>query len=117
MSLLRRLLSFSAVMLLGVAPVASAEAPNASYEDASHASTLGPLCHESLCDTNQDCRNACPGALTATCVQSSCQFTYSTGGGGGPGGPLCSEQFCSDDAECDCNGRRGFCGTDWTCHY
>ena len=113
MSPFRRLLSFSAVMLLSVAPVASAEAPNASYEEAS---TLGPLCHESLCDSNQDCSNACPGALTATCVQNSCQFTYSTGGGGG-GGPFCSEQVCSADSECDCNGRAGFCGTDWICHF
>ncbi|RKH05833.1 hypothetical protein [Corallococcus carmarthensis] len=111
----RRLLSFSTVMLFAVVPMASAEAPNASYEEASE-SRPGPICHESLCDTNQDCRNACPSALTAACVQNTCQFTY-TSGGGGPGGPYCAEQFCSEDQECNCNGRPGYCGADSVCHF
>ncbi|AFE04344.1 hypothetical protein COCOR_01869 [Corallococcus coralloides DSM 2259] len=112
MSFFRQL--FAATLL--AASVASAEAPNASYEASSSEAMLGPLCHESLCETDQDCRNACSSARTATCVQNTCEFTY-TGGGGGGGGPFCHEQFCTENWDCSCNGVAGYCGSDWTCHF
>ncbi|NPC68252.1 hypothetical protein [Corallococcus exiguus] len=113
MSFFRQL--FAATLL--AASVASAEAPNASYEESSSSQAmLGPICHESICDTDQDCRNSCPSARTATCVQNTCEFTY-TGGGGGPGGPFCTEQICTENWECSCNGVAGYCGSDWTCHF
>ncbi|QRK11294.1 hypothetical protein JQX13_15170 [Archangium violaceum] len=128
---LRHLLSWSAALLVSFAPVVHAEpstglasAPAAICEgssrgDASLAeqeSTTAALCHEALCETEQDCWNACPSARTVACVQFSCQYTYGSGGGGG-GGPFCAEQFCSEDWECECNGRPGYCGADSICHF
>ncbi len=128
MPTLRLTLSCSAALFLTFATAAMAEstgaAPQAVCEGSAQvASREGDtqessfLCYEALCESDSDCQAACPTAQTATCVQSSCQYTYSGGGPGGGGGPFCSARFCSDDWDCECNGRYGYCGSDSTCHF
>jgi hypothetical protein len=56
----------------------------------------------------------CASGASAEALNASCEFTY-TGGGGGTGGPFCSERSCTEDSECNCNGVAGSCGPDWTC--
>ncbi len=127
MRIVRLPLSWCAALLLSFATTAMAEptaAPGAVCEDSSaraapgeEGSEQGAFCHASFCEFDSDCQAACPTALTATCVQYTCEYTYSGGGGGGPTGPFCPAQFCSEDWQCNCNGRPGYCGSDWTCHY
>lgn len=74
------------------------------------------ICHQSFCSDVSDCWEACPNARTAACVESACEYTYPSGGGGG-GGPLCHQQFCSEDSQCVCNNAQGFCGADSTCYF
>ncbi|WP_257459463.1 hypothetical protein [Archangium lipolyticum] len=127
MSVLKRSLLRGALMLLLPLGAASASEPICSASgDASFSSSrtneadsarASYLCHASFCETDQDCVNACPSAPSAACVDYVCQYSTSGGGGGGGGGPLCHAQFCDDDSQCECNGVRGYCGTDWTCHF
>ena len=117
MSSLRRYLSLSAAALLSFASPALAEAPvDASAASGGEGETSSLFCHIALCDTDADCRAACSSAVTATCVANECQYTYSTGGGG-PGGPFCAPKLCSDNSECECNGRWGYCGPNSECVY
>lgn len=100
---------------MSVDPALSSES-NASY---------GPVCFESLCDTDADCWNACPNAYSAVCAGNACHYAYSPPGGGGgggggpgnPGGPYCPAQLCWDSSQCVCGSYQGYCGSDDQCHF
>lgn len=124
MHLLRLPLCWSAVLLLTFATTAMADpamvAPQAVCDDSALATSgegdfdTASFCHAALCESDWDCLASCPSAKTATCVQYACEYTYSTGGGGGR---LCPDRLCSDDSECVCNGRYGYCGADSVCRF
>lgn len=124
MSSRRHSLSWSvAVLLAFAATAASAEPPEPNVAVASAAECSqsvpsdaeysegdlsGLACVSVRCSSDQDCRNACPTARTATCSFNACSYTYSGGGGGG-GGPTCPVTKCSADADCVCRGVQGYC--------
>ncbi|MCE9669270.1 hypothetical protein LY474_15775 [Myxococcus stipitatus] len=127
MTSLRKHLPWSAVALFALCAGVFFSAP-AQASDTDDAVCLGgpseaeaargAICFQALCSDESDCWNACPSAQSVACVQYACEYTYSGGGGGGGGGgPLCHAQFCSEDSDCSCNGRPGFCGADSVCQF
>ncbi|NVJ10303.1 hypothetical protein HUW63_34435 [Myxococcus sp. AM001] len=121
----RHRLSWSVAVLLAFAPpAASAESPEPHVAVASAAEcsqrvqsdaelregdVSGLVCMSVRCSSDQECRDACPTARTATCSFNACSYTYSGGGGGGGGGPTCPSTRCIDDADCVCRGVQGYC--------
>ena len=107
-----------AVVLSLTAMVSFAEPPSESLrsEEPRSEEQLGGFCPAALCNEDWDCQSMCSSALTATCVNYECRYTY-PGGGGGGGGPFCPAQLCSEDSQCVCGTQQGYCGSDWTCHF
>ncbi|OJH38593.1 hypothetical protein [Cystobacter ferrugineus] len=121
---IRRCLSFLAALVVTLSPAAFAE-PAALCENSSHSNASlsqaqdaqGLLCLARLCETDEECLFSCSSARTAACIDNTCHYTYGTGGGGGGGGPICPARFCSDDMDCECKGRIGYCGPDSVCSF
>ncbi|MCP3104588.1 hypothetical protein LZ198_37570 [Myxococcus sp. K15C18031901] len=125
---LRKHLPWSAAALLALFAVVLSAAPAQASDMDGDAVCIGSaqqekagaaaLCFQAFCSDASDCWNACPSAQSVACVNDACEYTYrGGGGGGGGGGPICHAQFCSEDSNCNCNGRPGYCGTDYTCHF
>jgi hypothetical protein len=55
-------------------------------------------CPHYFCRTNDECSQKCPSAVAAACIENVCQYSYTTGGGGGGGN--CPHPFCTSDATC-----------------
>ncbi len=128
MSLIRRPLAWSAAILLTFAATAVAnpidEAPQALCESSARPApgeswdeSSAGICFQSFCDDDWQCQSACPSAQTAACVNSVCEYTYRTGGGGGGNGPFCPPMLCSDDFQCQCGSKQGYCGSDSICYF
>ncbi|MFP2957549.1 hypothetical protein ACLEPN_06870 [Myxococcus sp. 1LA] len=126
MSASRRPFAWSAALLLTFATVAVAAPTSSEPQEQCESAVLVQeaeessmaICHQSFCDEDSQCANACPSAQTATCMNNVCEYTYRTGGGtGGPGGPFCPTMLCADDYHCKCGDRQGYCGFDSICYF
>lgn len=130
MSSSRRSLSWSVAVLLSFAATAAFAEPSApmlemaqqavcAATDSSEALTSEPSPEESAgliclavrCASEDDCWDACPNAQSVTCVRNGCTYQLPGGGGGGGGGPTCPGRRCSEDSECVCGTRQGYCNS------
>ncbi len=120
MQSLRRHLPWSLVLVLCITTAVSAEPTGTQGSEqaelcssdeqstSSEAETAESLiCMSVRCSSEQDCWNACPGAISVSCNFNACSYQYSTGGGGGGG--FCPSTRCIDDSDCVCQGQQGYC--------
>ncbi|MFP2903479.1 hypothetical protein ACLESD_00060 [Pyxidicoccus sp. 3LFB2] len=129
---LRRSLPWSLALILSFAAAVSAEpsATEASQSEPALYSSeelraetsepqdaAGLVCLAVRCSNVSDCWAACPSASSVSCVSNGCRYTFPGGGGGGGGGPTCPLTRCSDDSDCVCSGRQGYCDSGRACRY
>jgi len=126
--LMRGLLCGALVLLLPVMTASASEPAvcadaSASTVEANQSVETTSICAQSLCWSDQDCYNACPGAASAACINDVCHYptgggggSGGGGGGGGGGGPICPISLCMDDSQCLCGGRQGYCMNE-ICYY